>query len=115
MGKILSQDKYIKFTNNNTEDALSRILITNSDKKEKDITRENSAVIYFVDILDSDTFYLTYRTKDIYQCKNKNLVGKLDRANYGTKYFRGILNIFVFTCKNDKTFVPNILQKYIVI
>ena len=43
--------------------------------------------------------------------KDKNMVEKLKRVNYHTKYFCGGLNTFLIICKNGKISVIKILQK----
>ena len=48
---------------------------------------------------------------DKYQHKDKNLLGKLKHANYHTKYFHGVGNIFMLICKNDNIFMLTILRK----
>ena len=64
--------------------------------------------------LYGNTFPLTYQTINKYQRKDKELVEKLKRANYHTKYFSGGGNTSMLICKNNKIFVPKILQKYVV-
>ena len=50
--------KYIKGSDNDAEDPLSRLPLLNSDVTESDTTRKNLSESYCVDKLDSDTFPL---------------------------------------------------------
>ena len=107
--------KYIKGTDNDAEDALSRILLINSDIVESNITRKHLPEIYCVEKLYSKKFPLTYRTIDKNQRKDKNMAGKIKSAQ------TAILNLFVeaeinscLSVKIDKISVPTIFQKYVV-
>ena len=95
-------------------DVLSRLPLINSDKNYIDITREHLAKSYNVDKIDSNTFRLTYQMIDKHQHKYKELVEKLKRANYHTKYFRWGKNKFMLIYKNDKIVVPTMIWKYAV-
>ena len=63
--------KYIKETDKNAADALSRLLLINSDVTVRNITREQLAESYGVDQLYGNTFPLTYQTINKYQLKDK--------------------------------------------
>ena len=93
---------------------MSSLTVINSDLEESEITREHLAESYCVEKLDSDTSPLTFQTIDKHQGKDKNMAEKLKRANYHTKSFRGGESTFMLIYKNDKCFVPTILQKYVV-
>ena len=82
-----SEIKYIKEPGNGAADALSRLMLINSCIKEKDTTTGHLSESYCVEKLDSNTLPLTYQTIDKYKRKDKNIVEKLKRANYHTKYF----------------------------
>ena len=51
---------------------------------------------------------------DKYQHKDKELLSKLKRANYHTKYFRGVEIFTKLICRSDKIVIQIILQKYVV-
>ena len=99
----------IKGTDNEAADALSRLILINSDVKKKQITRENLSERYCVSKLDRDTFPLTYLMIDKYKRKDKELVEKLKCANYRKKYLCGGGNTFMLIFKNNETVVPKII------
>ena len=73
---------YIKGTDNEAADDLSRLTLISSDVKERKITRDHLSETYCVSKSDSDTFPLTYLMIDKYQRKDKEPVEKLKCANY---------------------------------
>ena len=65
------------------------IPLVNSDITEGGNTRVTLTGSYCVNKLYSDTFPLTYQNIDKYKQKDKELVSKVKRTNYHTKYFCG--------------------------
>ena len=65
--------KYIKGPDDDTADALSRMLLTDSDVEEKEITWKHLSESCCVEKLDSNKLPLLYRTIYKYQRKDKNL------------------------------------------
>ena len=59
--------KYIKWTDNDAVDALTRIMLNKSDLTESSITRETLSERYYVDKLDGSTLPLIYRMIDKHQ------------------------------------------------
>ena len=47
---------------------------------------------------------------DKYQRREKELVEKIKRANYSTKYFCGGGNTSMIVCKNDKIMCRNLFE-----
>ena len=77
---------------------------------ENNNTRETLDEIYCVDKLDGDMFPLTNQTIDKYQWKYKELLDKLQHANYNTKFFRGGGKVMQLICRNDKIVVPKMIK-----
>ena len=65
------------------------LFINSDDKTEKNVVREYFSKIYCANKQDDDTFPFIYQMIGNYQQKEKELVAKLKRANYLTKYFCG--------------------------
>ena len=85
-------------------------MLIDSDVTDREITGEFLADSYSVDKLDDDTLPLIYRTMDKYEPKGKELVAKVKRANYDTKYFRGGIIFTQLIFKDDDIFMPTILR-----
>ena len=49
-----------------------------------------------------------------YQRKDKELLAKIKRSNYRTKYFCGGVKVPQQIFRNDKTIMPNFFQKYVI-
>ena len=64
---------YIKGTDTDTADDLSRISLINSDIKESKIPREHLAERYCADELYSNTFTLKYKKMYKYQHKDNDM------------------------------------------
>ena len=67
VGRIRPRDKYIKGTDNNSTDTMSRLHLIKSGVKENEITWGGLPERYCVKKIDSDTFPSTYQTIDEYQ------------------------------------------------
>ena len=64
--------------------------------------------------MDDKTFPLIYQSIEKYQHKDKEVIAKLKCTNYHTKYFRGGRIVTQLICKDNKNFIPPVLQKYAV-
>ena len=95
-------------------DALNRFSFISSYETEGDISRKYLFDCYYDNKLDGNTFPLTYQKIDTYQWKYHELVDKLKRTSYHTKYFCGGVIVIELICKGKKTFMTEILQKYVV-
>ena len=90
---------------------LIRLLLIKSDITEREITKENLSEIYCIDKVDGVTFPLTYLIIDKYQHKDKEMLDKLRREKYHTKYFCGVRKVIQLICISGKFVVPTIIQK----
>ena len=86
----------------------------NYDVTESEIKRENLAEIYYVNELEGYKFPIINQTIEKYQWKYQELVAKLKRANYYTKYFIGGGIVTQLIYKGNKFVMPTILQRYAV-
>ena len=105
---------YVKGSENDVVDALSRLPKTEGTGCDGQVTREALAELYSVDKLDDDTFPLTYKIIDKYQQKDPKLVDKLKHAIYQTETFCGGEKKKQLICKNGKIVIPDALQKYVL-
>ena len=107
--------KYIKGTNNDTDDDLEIIKLINYDVTERDITRKKLDKNNCVDRLDGDMLSLTYGKIHQYQGKDKELVDKLKRTKYvcGGGKVTQIICRSNFFCTNKHQKVRNRLVIYV--
>ena len=81
--------QYIKGTDNGASDSLRILTLINYGVTDINIITKKLTESYCFNKLDGGTLPLTHQMIDKYQCKDKELVDKLKRANDYTKYFCG--------------------------
>ena len=105
---------YVKGSETDIADALSRLPKTEGNITDGNITREALAELYGVDKLDDDIFPLKYKIIDKFQQKDPKVMDNLKRAIYHTETFCGGGKERQLICKNGKIVIPAALQKYVL-
>jgi len=119
--KINENYKNVAFYKGNPATNMCHLNVNEVYTSEYDVTKEILSESYGQDVLEPDTFPLTFKYIDKYQRKDLTLMGKLKSSldtatenGYHTKSFRGGGNDIELVCYNSKIVIPKVLQNYVL-